>query len=1249
MRKNEALTQQIKAGPPASLDAKTLTYAEERYKYLVLCDAKLKNKSDKSGRRHGVDRTTWDLWGLSFEEREEKQVLADVLTARGVILQDTQNALPWVMAAWVISGISPEIAAQLSTNKQLLEAGFRFEDHRIIAPEGFHTPEKIQQIEKTLNYLGWLESKETAELKATSPDEYKLKKVEMLHNIDDIDERVAGISKKLLEYRYMNSVYQDMNDDGLVIQKIDQSTYKVIDPITWAESTAPYVLKILESKHVNSFNFDFAVLSSITRRKATFNESGFISQKHTIATILDAHGIKDKSGEQITPINIIRLDWNGHIKGEVAKKIAVAKSKSLESYQELLYLESFIENEEYLKQDQNRAMYKELNAYDKAEWAAATMASQFDGTENEKTLASKLSGIMKEIDLPLGMIGVVLMIFSGTRSFWKLLLWGALAAYVGSKVIDATDDRFGWPSDEDLGIIIPTQVIHAVDNSLEKNYGSSIGALQKLNLANRKTSGYNEAGKKLSTVADNENLTNIASDIAKYNINDDVNSITWAALFATLQTANAGVTYTEADVTGFLGLLTSQGFASNVDNGDETLLDYLSEGGKDILNRPYEAIAFTDKDVINAQLNEKIKAKWDLNSADPSLQRKDREDVLKIQVAMQANLSSIKQGIENVKATMSNMWNGVTGDTARVGVGSLNMSTQIDNAINVADQIDPVLSGELKTIFEWYKKYLKLEAELAGYEGFIDENIDVARSKWYAMIGIVSEPEEARWNAEIAVHIESKLANLKQLLNGIPAAQRYKEPYVDIIKRTKKVQLKLEERLSEVGGALMAESEVLSLDVATETLRDRPEIAIRNLVAAEKVVSGVLASRIDVNTIHDVLHDTSPDFTKAYSMLVTYQDAYTSLGTLSSPTHDQSVRSYLDKFNTSQQQQVQDKVETVLSGYYSANETQLTNLSTIDSANPFQDNLKALQSTESFLQSKNIMLTNSQKRLIEALNTNTQEMMSQLNSNTANQWSGYEEFKDAMLKLWGWLQTASSTTVWWMLTIDEKLHSYYTSIENTIGGINLDGLAEGLAETSHNLLARARNELGLRGPDQSIDESANKADEIFGTSFTRGETMQAVVDEYGDKKEVIDSQLAGELASMAFDPANSEQTKADIAMIDEYKRILGDRADLRNKADEIATEYIQNVLVANDPDLVTILAGASNRLRSMTTSSTAMSGLLPIVRDMIKPNVHNQMTLAILSQKIGALTINGNNVTEQQIGNLFPKLSEYFASNLQNK
>gem|GEM_PF-3838931 len=52
MRKNEVLTQQIKAGPPASLDAKTLTYAEERYKYLVLCDAKLKNKSDKSGRKH---------------------------------------------------------------------------------------------------------------------------------------------------------------------------------------------------------------------------------------------------------------------------------------------------------------------------------------------------------------------------------------------------------------------------------------------------------------------------------------------------------------------------------------------------------------------------------------------------------------------------------------------------------------------------------------------------------------------------------------------------------------------------------------------------------------------------------------------------------------------------------------------------------------------------------------------------------------------------------------------------------------------------------------------------------------------------------------------------------------------------------------------------------------------------------------------------------------------------------------------
>jgi hypothetical protein len=52
---------------------------------------------------------------------------------------------------------------------------------------------------------------------------------------------------------------------------------------------------LLDSKNLNSFDFEFALISSITNNSAIFNSEGVISQKHTIAAILDKHKITDQS------------------------------------------------------------------------------------------------------------------------------------------------------------------------------------------------------------------------------------------------------------------------------------------------------------------------------------------------------------------------------------------------------------------------------------------------------------------------------------------------------------------------------------------------------------------------------------------------------------------------------------------------------------------------------------------------------------------------------------------------------------------------------------------------------------------------------------------------------------------------------------------------------------------------------------------------------------------------------------------
>ena len=518
---------------------------------------------------------------------------------KGPVLKESHNrqeTLKKCPDKYECMNLPKDMVDLLKEDDSLKKAGFRFDkaSGKLIFPEGFGNTEKIRKIRKFLEFSGWLYSAKAEKFKDSNPEQYKTEKFKKSIELTRIDTNIEGMNKKILEYRYIISIYQDIMDDGFVFQKDENWNYKIYNPKTKEIAKWPYAKLLLDSRNISSFNLDFAFITAIVkdpRYSGVYSEKWIISQKHVISSILSKHKITNQSWVNIEPANIMLVDWKS-VEKQIDKKIKNSEKTNLQSYQELMYIKWFIDNKDYLDKQGNKVLFTELNAYAKAEWIVNSVMDWIKWETTEKGMMEKIVWVAKELAIPWIMLGLLLSIFGWTRSIWKwLLLWG-IWALVWGKVYWAIAKRVKTYTDDDLGLIIPQEVIHTVENNDDNEYyGKQIDAIQKLNNKNGKDS--HKDGKKLPYIAKrtigteevsgNIIIRNISKDILALTDDSDI-SISAADLFSDI---DSGSWYTEDDVKNYLKILKTDWFADN--EKDKTLRDYLTDD-IDINNRVYENI-----------------------------------------------------------------------------------------------------------------------------------------------------------------------------------------------------------------------------------------------------------------------------------------------------------------------------------------------------------------------------------------------------------------------------------------------------------------------------------------------------------------------------------------------------------------------------------------------------------------------------------------------------------------------------------
>ena len=1121
---------------------------------------------------------------------------------RDILLDATIGEVGFSAVDWKngVYNVSPNIASVIRDSKTLKKAWFSFNKKwEVIMPNWFKSPEMIRRVEKTIRYLWWLESEEAIDLKNNNKKAYYNKKADIFIELERSDIRLAKMEsmdwvRTLLRYRYMNSIYQDLvKEEWYVFRKVSKSKYEIIDPKTENVITNhPYVTKLLNNKNISSFNFDFAFLSSINFRNPRFEHNWFISQKHTIAAILDKHWILNPSGTKITPENVILLNWNDEslwemtIKKQINKKLQGdnwAEQNSIESYQELMYLKSFIEQKDYLNEWWNRDLYTELNAYKQAEWISNKLEKKFAWAKDERDLTSKITWVLSENKLAIWLVWVLLMIF-WEKKWWKVLIGWALAAHLWAGVMDSVKKRvWGWFSDEDLGLIIPELMKHDLDHRYRDDYNEVSQELQKLNEVNQK----HAQPKKYPALKNNQTINLIITDIAKYQINLNVDDILWKELYNKIKAEDSNIKYSQKDVEVFFKLLTSTWFIHDED--DETVLDYLTKWWQDILNRSYEPKEFTWNNVINSQIDVIFKSKWDKDEADNIKKRKSRKKLEKLINKFVYELSLTKWFLENTKKFFA--WEWWTGSKKMEENTS---ESRINRTISKLSK-NQALSDKITLILEWYKVYLKAEEKLAQYEWWFDKWLVVAEQKWYEYLSIAQENWLYKWKLELITYIEWEIVTFDKIKEGLKN-RKNDEPFKSLLSRIQKLINEFEAKKIELE-KLTKKSSDSSIGIQVESYND-----VMKLINND---SSEFATRIRKNqTQLEELIKLSPlDIYNVGSKLDYYREAY----------NNQLV--YLIYFNLSENQidiakfpydqihkmltafeknkaKVQAKFELPLKAYYKWNKEKLDQLSRLDTSNTTLEAwLKSLSEIREYLVEKWVVISVEDEFLLRQLQDNKKsidELVKELRRNPGK-WKANPSRNDSDLlkNISDWWDDFTSYVSWttsrgidYVKTLDDKLLAVADRITDYLWSWEIESdVKEVLKKTKDSARGLANKITAWEWLDKELSETVKKAKATFGEDFLKDVdiewlSLEALNKKYIEKQKALKSVASNyvkDLDVSSIDVRSSQLAITNIKSVADKLNLIRlnyPDIDISNLNNDIVLLYKNSVEVKDDNNII---------------------------------------------------------------------------------
>lgn len=727
-----------------------------------------------------------------------------------------RTAVAWAVSATVNSSFSSAdmlemrrtILSDSHLKGELEKMGVRFvtqEDGEVemVLPEGFENTVEYRQLQTYIKALHMTTDPEYT--RASITDSQRREKMEMFLEITrGSGEQILG--REYLGYKLINSINEDLKRDPsgpfIMTRNGEQGEYGIfVIPISRdgdykvttapARANLPYH-KLLEAGTIDDDYIDFTITYSlIEHNHLAFKGREFLGQGTLVKTILDKHGITGVSEEDIQNGNLLLADWDLVIVEIDAKLAALTSgnSQNVEAYQELLYVKDLIEGKQWMSQERNTAIFREVNTFGRVflalEWKALIddqVGLLTGGGAGEETPGEMIRNIIKE-----NLFGVpgLLAIFIAIFNIWGLgkaagmgLLWAAFGMAAWS-VVDSVGKRVpSMNSADQLEIVRIRQLQYgikwgpAVNAVLSNLYSENDNRNeQSRTTANRELFVQEPLvlGKILFEVSESNDLSTLDlsdNDLATNIFNQMTTDGTLAVTgdeFTSRVTKNP--TITQEDVDAFVEILRSQSDAT-----DTTLGDLLVAGGIDKLNHEYDSAWFdlTEYGEVNTQMHTIFRDAW------APATRENRKALLELLESSDAHLFS------GSADAASDAWSAAATTTA--GITGLFAD---GTGISVSEKIGRI--WDLKTIISastidsgTQSSLLQL---LLKYEGLLrkEEKFNTMRTSWYSNPSLsgrfASYTEWLNGNPETKISLENiqtsiwdKITDLNILKNGLTGA-----------------------------------------------------------------------------------------------------------------------------------------------------------------------------------------------------------------------------------------------------------------------------------------------------------------------------------------------------------------------------------------------------------------------------------------------------------------------------------------------
>lgn len=1051
---------------------------------------------------------------------------------------------------WAVEVNADIFKTRLNELKQIDPELFASLEKSGVLMNGLENTQQFEKYKKFIEYLNFLDGVTTKSILSNSETSQEITVAEKTKTLKCYLELSKSTTtdkiwnKEFVTYKYLEAIFLDLHNMGYAIEKSGDDGYIVRDINTLKEVSVDElgVYKDLLLKQNNSVSYmDTAIMSNIMVRNPEFKD--IMNQKDFVNKIFNDHGILSKRNDaDKTKYLIVDKEL---IREEIYDKIESAQS--IESHRELTYLLDFVEN---FKDGMHEDEFSQSNIYAKGFLEQKAFLNAFPGgkipgidPESKKSVPDQISDLIKNHKFEAVAVWLIawLMGFKKTGisaigvwlfgwAIWDIISW------VGNKATETItwDENKIDPIEEgQLAPLIKMSEYQAkADTLFAHNYNISKWNMQKV-------SGQSDLYRPDSV----ETL-----EVTK--LHRIINAITVDAIDADLRDTDENVAsslradlweefYSEEEVLAFVSLLKN---STIKDKWDNTVLDYLSTDGKDILNKEYENIHPTGTD-FDTEINSIL---WEIFT--DSTDRNEKRAISEVKEMLASKFSTIDQILSKIQEWDFNLFT--------------SNKQEISNALSYLEKNNEDLFTELSPVFEAYDKYLDVNSQIWDYEGIYDENIESFKSGVYNLM----------WKPQDAVFLDNvivKITDLEQLKISDTSLLNYPEfsklnTRIDKIlwglREVKEQLINNHEDQDEVDG----EANALQSFETSGWVHDLQwDVNMRmNIITTSYTV---LESATELGWVYAALEwiDKSFVILSRYNTELLTAKVTTTWNEIQQRVQGE-VKASLKEFET-KKIEFETKSKEKLEKYYTGNKEEIDKVKALSSTSNISKYIATLSATKEFLVEKGVILTTTQEQLIKDLAKNTQAVQKLLEQQKAKQvnnptnQSNYDIAIQKYNEFSTWLEWAKNIAVGEMMMIDDKVAALVNNVSNALWQIDADKIID----KNIALFQRVKTEFQLGSPDEQAQATLELAKRVFGAWFMQGEPTTSLEDikkaydiKEGELETMVQSQIEVNVSSFN---GNSNKMKNFHVELEKMKALFPKlEGQIDGKIQEVKDEYLMH-------------------------------------------------------------------------------------------